>query len=842
MENNTYPDTPIHSDIDSGKIQHDDPAAVEEAKKWSTDAMRTIILPTKDLSDLENQWIKFNMMIKKNRRESDWKSIELFGATNQMRYEKMKDELLMSDIDDMIDVAPQIDDSSITESYVTLDPADSYYDADAVNYSTSDVEKAKEWAKDSNRIIIIPTRTLDELESLWDSYNMMIKKHRRESDWMSLDLFGLTNLKHYEYLKSQFLKQDVNNSKDYNMYIEAVTTNNMKKYINSVCLNESSSESTKLLIDLLLPHKNIYEEVIVNNIISDALDSFDGELTNACQNVQIPYGDMPYLSPDEMIDMGVYGQSHVDNYFDAVADNTMINEDVSVKEWFEMYKAFDDGFYTEMGDISSDWVNKVRELSYELNKMIESGADESVINSRKQSLLELGWNPYIDFNNKSRSIARESAYDRMSAKSTTTKFVDLKEFVKHNSEDRAISEASLNQNFQPVYIVLVEGKSQFSSTIKSITKCIYSHAAIAFDHTLEHMYSYGFQERKHPGFGEEKIENIPKGSRIRVYTFFVSKQIKEKLESTIDKFKKNIDKTRYSYKNLFTYIFNIPYENDWNMICSQFVDRCLKLVGIDMTKKSSSLVSPKMLDDCSKNESRIYDIYDGKWEKYNPSKVANTVNSLRSKAKPLKEQQTMYYVNEVSYINGIIDNIYNIPALQEMQTHFDIVETPIVRSILENILFDSIQLVPYCEAKTFPIQFDTKGNLIIKNTGKLDYAGEYAKSHKLLKEYLKANNVDGMKYELAKLWMMNSMIEEKINSKKFKDLPSAAIESSAEMKTRPNIINDFKYYIGKVMEKDPSFNFTKYFEESPFNYKETKISNSTISFMTKLIKKFIKPI
>ena len=164
-------------------------------------------------------------------------------------------------------------------------------------------------------------------------------------------------------------------------------------------------------------------------------------------------------------------------------------------------------------------------------------------------------------------------------------------------------------------------------------------------------------------------------------------------------------------------------------------------------------------------------------------------------------------------------------------------------NIINKILFDSINIKPYCESanNSFPIQFDKNGNIIIKKNKKLDYFGEYDKSHKLLKQYKLSNNIEGMKYELAKLWMMLVMIEETLHSKKFEDLPSMAIASSTEAKSKANITNDFQYYMKEVMKKEPEFNFTEYFESSPFNKALVKINNTTISFITNLIKKFIRP-
>lgn len=842
-----YDDSPMPLIGPNGEENHEEKDQnITAAEEWAKDYNRIIILPTEDLSDLEMQWIKFNNMIKKHRRESDWKSLELFNKTNQTRYEELRDALLSNDIEDTVDTNP-VSVSSSENNHITnesyIEPADSYYDADAINYTSEDVEKARNWAKESNRTIILPTRTLEELESLWDSYNMMIKKHRRESDWMSLDLFGLTNLKHYEFLKSQFLKQDLDKNRDYSYYIEGSTVSDIKRYVNEVCENESVSEASKLLLSLNRPNKTLCEELVINNVISDAIANYDS-LSNTCPTMPEVYNDMPYYTPEEMIDMGVYGQAPIENCYGELADNTKIGE-VSVKEWFEMYKYTEKGFYTEMGKLCSDWVNTVRTLMEELKFMKENGENLAKINAKKQSILELGWAPEIPFGSTERMVAREMASRRFKANSNHVQMINLDEFTKNFNEAFVLNESTDN-HIQPIFVVLIEGKSRFSSAIKNITHSIYSHVALSFDASLEKMYSYGISNREHSGFGIENIKDVPLTSKIGLYVFFVSKEVKQKMMNMVENLRINIDKTRYSYKNLLTLLFNIPYNNEWKMICSQFVDRCLKLAGIDVSNTDSSLVSPKKMEDSmKKNKKYIYNLFTGERTEYNGNRTEKFVQSLSSKAKPIKEQEMFYYESEGSYVNGIMMNYNNIPVLFDFQEHSSTLKSHNMNSkIINDILFESINVKPYCESanNSFPIQFDKNGDMIIKKNKKLDYQGEYAKSHKLLKQYQSSGNIEGMKYELAKLWMMLSMIEEVLHSKKFQDLPSLAIASSAEAKSKANITNDFKYYMKEVMKKEPEFNFTEYFEASPFNKALVKVNGTTISFMTDLIKKFIKSI
>lgn len=700
---------------------------IEEAIKWSVNAMRTIIIPTGDLEDLESQWIKFNDMPKKHRRESDWKSLELFGVTNQTNYETMRSTLLGNDIKNEIekefdDNIKQIQGSSyetlygnyrdmhtiqagdipIDESYIDTFMDDDYYDNDEVEYTTEDVEKARRWSSESNRIIIIPTRTLGELESLWDAFGAMHHKHCRESDWMSLELFGITNLKHYEYLKNQFLKNDINaaDSDKYGSIIEYTTNPNISKYFAELCRTSTTMHVAKSLLEMSLPRKSIYEERIVSNVVNTTIDNIIG-LSEILPNYEITYGDMPYFSPEDMIDMGVSCDNPVDNYYGVSADNLHINDKVTVAEWFELYKATHKGFYVEYGELAADWVQKVRSLMHGLKHIKESG-DEVAINARMQSILELGWNPNIEFTDKARKIARECAQYRITNKNSVTRVIDLRGFSVPENKNITLNEdtsVSNDKKLYPVYIVMSEGKSNFSIAIKRMTHSKYSHASISFDSSMEHMYSFGLigtTKNKNNGFREENIkEDVPLGGRIDVFVFFVPKHIYDKITNMVYNLRDNADNTSYSLLNILTFLFNIPYNNDTKMICSQFVSRCLKVAGIDIIGKDPSLTSPEDLNKAAINEKRIYSVYRGIASSYDPVKIERLVQALMKNAEPLKE--SFYFTNEASYLTGIITNINNPVALKQMRPHIDLVTNSTTRRILEEVLFDSLTVKPYCE-------------------------------------------------------------------------------------------------------------------------------------------------
>lgn len=819
----------------------------DEAFDWMEKTGYYIITDTDDLDELENDWINFNGMIKKWRMVSDWKSIELFGCTNQEHYEKLKAKALMYDINNFIDDINNFDlveNSLINEStYDDINDVTNYYTVDNVNYTSLDVEKAKKWAEESGMPIIIPTRTLAELESIWDSYNMLILKHRRESDWASYEYFGLTNLRHYEYLKTQFLRQDID-EKDINEFplIESVTTNDTKNYLKSICKNQSISDSTKALLEFSTPKKNISEEVITSNILSDVINTCYGSLSSMPSNFYD--GDMPYYTPEEMIDMGVFNTSNPEyNFYGEISDNDILAEDVSVCDWFRYYCDAKNGFTEMFSSVSSLWVNKIKTLMHELSKLSISGNTE-LINSKKQSILELGWNPDIEFSEKNRIIANES--NMLNYYDFNTKFIDLTEFYKTISNRTLFSENSDDRgHLYPIYVVLTEGKTYFSNIIKAVTHSNYSHASISFDNKLDNMHSFSMEdsEGKRGGYRKENIHKLPMGCIVRVYSFFVPIHIWMKMKNFVDDISKNEKNTKYSFSNFLSVLFNIKINKDYDMICSQFVDRCLKVADIDITNKDSSCVTPEDINRNAKKNRKIYTVYKGLASEYDENKVKNIELSLSKNAKLLKENNINFSsLTESKYITKIINNIYNLPIIMEMKDYMYLVESGISKTILDKVLFENLTIEPYFEAKSFPVEFDNDGNLLIKNLKKIDYESEYAKSHKLLKEYRSAKNTKGMKYELSKLWMMLCMIEDTLHSKKFDNLPSIAIQSSAEVRAKAKITNDFNFYMKELMRIEPGFNFTEYYDSTPFSSAYMKISSGTLKFFGGLIKNFIKPI
>ena len=134
----------------------------------------------------------------------------------------------------------------------------------------------------------------------------------------------------------------------------------------------------------------------------------------------------------------------------------------------------------------------------------------------------------------------------------------------------------------------------------------------------------------------------------------------------------------------------------------------------------------------------------------------------------------------------------------------------------------------------FPIQFKKNGDLVVSNIlKKRDYENEYQESHRLLKQYEKTENIDPMKYELAKLFYINNRIESDIYSEN-KTVPRKKL-----VDIRSRVLNDFNKYMQVVMKKDKQFNFANYYKKSPFSDESITIKAPTLKYSLEYFKQLL---
>ena len=364
-----------------------------------------------------------------------------------------------------------------------------------------------------------------------------------------------------------------------------------------------------------------------------------------------------------------------------------------------------------------------------------------------------------------------------------------KDTVAEDTLLEALHESS--KELKPIFIVNSFTDTRFGNLITKFTGSNYSHSAIAFDPSLENLYTYNAGNGNlFGGFSIESIEGYKQKSDkalAQINVMFVSKEIYNKLQDIVMNLSDNVKNTTYNFGNLFNVVFH-KEDNNQNinsMICSQFVDNILKTVNINLTNVASNLVTPAML--AKVEHPRVFLMFEGKLKDFSIKSFKNKYYKLLSKGiKPIKESR----------------------------------------------LASLLQLTPILEAKSFPIQFDEDGNLLIKNRKKIDYNVEYKKTKKLRKEYVKYSNVEAMKYEAAKCWYINQCIEKDLDDPKH-----SKYELNDLKLYRSRILTEFSQYMKEIIKVQGEFNFTAYYNSTPFSDDATQINASSLKYASIYLKK-----
>lgn len=852
----------------------------KQAEEWCKANLKYMVIPTYSLTDLESQWYKWNTMTVDHKRLSDSKSIELFGCTNQETYEKIKSELNGNKYIETIEVSADPEDlipdeyDTVLESTMvipivisrklSMEEYEKHVESVCKNYD-KDVKQA---SKDFLRIFTNTFDTIiDNIEpGKSDKYKKTVTGLTfitfPPAYFISVSIKAMIHFMRYEqsdtpmHIKEYMLssrkklekKLDKTSDKEEidklkikiefcNKCLSRVEKELDKKpYVtirgkkvpisnyNKVKKEQTSANNIEKCIELIYEYN---EDTIVNKLSS--INKINTELDNINDGISQQFDDivdLPMLSPEDMINKGVFSDS---NYYSNNPDNKYLDEDKKIKTnmWFDDYILSSKGIISSMREeYTRLWINKLNNLYLDYKEILES-KEQDIINSRKQSILELGWNPEIPFTLSNRIKATNYRRKEFSTVYENVHITDLRPFIKNveSLSDNVLLESE-NNNLYPIYIVLSSTGSLFSKVTTKITKSIYTHASIGLDESLEYLYSYDLAK---DGFNFDSIKQNLKDMQIVVYTVFVNKKSYQKLQQKLNYFIANKDKTHYSIRNLFGIMKNKSINRGDDMICSQFVDSMLKYINVDITNKDSGLVTPA--DFTKVTDMRLYKVYTGNSTEYSKDKIKSVISNLQKKVKFIKESN-INIINESQYIDCLYENMNDLNTLIYLNENSNIL-TGKRLEIYENYIKPMLQ-ISICEIKEFPVQFDDQGNLLIKNMKKIDFESEYSQSHKLLLLYDKSNNMEGMKYELSKLWFLNLLVEKKVYS-------NLSNKDKKELyKVRARILNDFNKYLTIVSSNDKEFNFTEYYDNTPFSDAIIKVNNSTMKHGGKLVKNLAK--
>lgn len=550
----------------------------------------------------------------------------------------------------------------------------------------------------------------------------------------------------------------------------------------------------------ILSENNIYEEsnIIENSenkyYLESALEKIKESIYND-NKVTWRYPVSPYFTPEEIEQFkNYYSESSgtqfnpksiykknqdIKNRLNNTNDPDEIDDIKNDLDALASYSGESENVYNEFN--YKEWNESV---SYLCNKL-KTEENVSKIDEIKQQIVNLGWNPEIEYNKKNQIKAKkriESLYQERNRFIT----IDISSIIEnyYNTDNECIINEGAKSDLKPIYVILVYGNTIPSGIITKYTNSEFSHSAICIDNNFDKCYSYNLFNKANfnGGFSIEKIKEYPNNSRLAVFAIFISKDDQKKISNRINELLDNIQNTSYSFLNIFTMPFkNINFNFDKSMVCSQFVDSILKLINIDINNKNSAKVAPGDFYKNAKN--KMYKVFDGIVKDFDQNKIINYVNKMSNK----------HIINKESY--NIIDE-YIYPSILETKSLIDI---------------------------------DKNGDVLIRNKF-IDFDLEYSSSHKLLLQYEKTNNLNGMKYELARLYYMNYILERKIYHNKFLK------NKIKNINTRARILNDFNKYIKYVNTKEPDFNFSEYYEKSIFYPHTIEIKSDTILKLKDIIK------
>lgn len=588
------------------------------ANKFMRDTNYIIIKDTDDIEELQREWDLFQtQMTKKQQEKSDERSIEIWRMTNQEHYETLRDSLIdefeqtYSTNDDTLEQQDdyeeeeKLEEDDTPENLVntSLDdleiPDDENDITEPMKEDVSNTQKdniADQFEIDTD-INIISTihgkdtdEMLDNLEKQFTEYNSQSKDHKLRSDDESIAIYNKTNVDRYNDIKGFLLKsRQIENT-------ERVTSTDGKTL---------KTDTTHYFGEFV---SQVYQNMQAVN---------EAESLKSKQHRR--FNDCPYFTPTEMIDMGVYTNG---NFYSPFADNDGLITGVRIPLWFDSYKNMCMDHIFE--DYRSDWIDTLDKLYSDFEDIKASGDKEKIL-ARKQSILNLGWNPEIAFNRKNRLKASKRVSDILDKTIPKDVFINLDDIPE--SDDEILSESVSKSTHKPVFLIFTQGSTPIvSQGIKLFTGSEYSHASISFDPELNEVYSFNIREKS--GFIRENLSSFGENV-ISVMTFFAPNKIVQQLKDKVKDFEDN--KTTFDLRIFLNKILHIDHKvskNEYHQVCSTFVDTVLKSGSINLTGDINIPDPGQLYDHAKSMPNKIIEVFNDKAPKYDGKKTKRKLTTL----------------------------------------------------------------------------------------------------------------------------------------------------------------------------------------------------------------------
>ena len=174
-----------------------------------------------------------------------------------------------------------------------------------------------------------------------------------------------------------------------------------------------------------------------------------------------------------------------------------------------------------------------------------------------------------------------------------------------------------------IYIVLSQSGSNLSRFLKLVTREPYNHASIAFNDSLEIMYSFGRVRPYNPFVGGFVCESSSFGTfkrfrntRIRVVEIDVSREAYVEAATIIDQMLGEQRRYHYNYLGLILAAIRVPFKKQYCYYCSEFVKYLALRMELPEAKKLPAITKPMQLLSIPHRE-----IYEGTLREYGRARV-----------------------------------------------------------------------------------------------------------------------------------------------------------------------------------------------------------------------------
>ena len=207
----------------------------------------------------------------------------------------------------------------------------------------------------------------------------------------------------------------------------------------------------------------------------------------------------------------------------------------------------------------------------------------------------------------------------------------------------SFEEVAKGVRVKPIFIVTSYTNTPFGKAIKTFTHAQYTHAAIAFDTSLEQLYSFNADPKvttngNKGGISRESLSeyiNTYDKAIIQVNCILCKESDFNIVKNTLDDIFRKESDTRYGYMNILNILIGRAKDTGMSMVCSQFVSYILHKADIKLVDKPDNLVEPKDLSTIV--NPRVYKLYEGAAKDYDKKKIDRIFRKLKTKALLIKE-------------------------------------------------------------------------------------------------------------------------------------------------------------------------------------------------------------